>query len=1213
MKKRVLAWTLCMCMVLGTLPVNLPVNLTAQAAENTVTVEKAETQKTGEAQEVMETVGSAETRETGEEPEVGEAIADTEEATPAEAEETAALKEAAAMAETVKAAETAEFAEEEETQENGIIANGTCGENLTWVLDGEGLLTISGAGEMENYGSTAYTPWYAYLANITRVKVEDGVTSIGNYAFSTCSNLTGVELPDSITNIGDYVFGYCSQLENIEIPDSVTSIGTCVFYRCESLKSIRIPDSVTTMDEGAFYACTAMESAIVGSGLTYIDGYMFKYCESLKSIVFQGKPTEIGEEAFLDCLDLETIELPDSVTSIGDWAFYGCCSLEGELVIPNSVTSVGENAFYGCSSLKSVVIGTGLTSLPKGMFWWCTGLETVVFQENVTEIQSLVFAYCGRLKKLVIPDGVTYIGSQAFSNCSSLTDIVLPDTVSEIESNAFFNCTALTIYANEGSYAESFAQENVIDLVLLDEQVHIWDEGEQTIVPTCTKEGEMRYTCILCGETKTETVAVNADNHTWDAGIIKDNRQIFTCTGCGATLVKKLASTGSLPQATDNTQISLRTRSYLEAVDAGYMRVFYDGIRVCIEYYDSAFNLTGKNAVELELPVWGGFYAGSDAYYLIEGQYNTEEKNNAEVLRVIKYDHSWNKLGEANITSNIRLFGGEVRYIFDYGCVEMTEYDGTLYIVTGHQGYVDASVGQGHQGFLMIAVDEGKMTGKIVKCDLWHSFAQYIKNEDSTLYVLEQSEGSGCTSLSRIDAGTLETTALSVLEYGGSRASMWAVPCYASVDDMALSAENILGLGTSIDQSLYDSVTSDTSHNIYLTVTPKADFTEAATTVKWLTDYEDDGKSFLGVKLTKINEDRFMISWEEFESEQVPKIGDTLSGYVLHYLFVDGNGNVLTEEFTADAPISDCHPIVNGSNVVYYASNNNMVKFYTINAETGAFSEKAYRVAGEAITWDVDDGTLTLSESGAIDMDERVHFRYPVSSCQSVYVYSHMDGDRWGSFFRENTNEIVIGSGITEIPADIFLGFSSVESVDIPEGVESIGEKAFANCPSLRKITIPSGVTSLGEDFLWSGYYSYDYSKRLVFATIYCYAGSAAEAYAKENNVNYVLLDIPSTTEPETEMPTTSSPAATDAPTTEAPVTEMPSSSFYYGDVDLNGDITATDALAILQHVVKLQTFTDKTVLALADADHDGNVGASDALRVLQVVVKLAQAERMAA
>ena len=89
------------------------------------------------------------------------------------------------------------------------------------------------------------------------------------------------------------------------------------------------------------------------------------------------------------------------------------------------------------------------------------------------------------------------------------------------------------------------------------------------------------------------------------------------------------------------------------------------------------------------------------------------------------HDTNWNRSGAASITSNPDLFGGEVRYPFDYGCVEMTETNGTLYIVTGHEGYVDESVGQGHQGFLMIAVDQASMTGKIVSCDLWHSFCMF--------------------------------------------------------------------------------------------------------------------------------------------------------------------------------------------------------------------------------------------------------------------------------------------------------------------------------------------------------------------------------------------------------------------------------------------------------------------------------------------------------
>lgn len=190
------------------------------------------------------------------------------------------------------------------------------------------------------------------------------------------------------------------------------------------------------------------------------------------------------------------------------------------------------------------------------------------------------------------------------------------------------------------------------------------------------------------------------------------------------------------------------------------MRVYYNEGKIGIEYYDNDFDIQKKQSLDMELDAWGGFYAGSDAYYLVEGRANTGESDTAEVIRVIKYDTSWKKQGTAKITGNPELFGEQVRHPFDYGCVEIAECGGTLYIVTGHEGYVDPDYNQGHQEFLMIAVDKSSMTGSIVSSDLWHSFAQYIACKDSDLYVLEQSEGSRCTKLSRYDAENLNCASL---------------------------------------------------------------------------------------------------------------------------------------------------------------------------------------------------------------------------------------------------------------------------------------------------------------------------------------------------------------------------------------------------------------------------------------------------------------------
>ena len=561
------------------------------------------------------------------------------------------------------------------------------------------------------------------------------------------------------------------------------------------------------------------------------------------------------------------------------------------------------------------------------------------------------------------------------------------------------------------------------------------------------------------------------------------------------------AAGNTVPTAVDNLTVSLRNKVNMAVTDNGYMRVVYDGSKVRVEYYDTQFNLQRKGSLDLELPIWGGFYAGQDAYYLAEAQSNTEQSDTKEVIRVIKYDKNWKRLGAASITGDPELFGGEVRYPFDYGCVEMAESGNNLYLVTGHEGYVDAGVGQGHQGYLMVQIDKTTLKGSIVDCNLGHSFAQYIKSDGAQLYVLEQSEGGRCTELSKYDTASMKKQSLSVLEYGGFRTDAWAIACYASVDDLAVSSSNVLSVGTSIDQSQYDNVTSDMPHNLYLTITPKNNFTEDATMVKWLTDFTGDGASFLGVKLTKINDSRFMLSWEETGKTQKITDNDPLSVSILHYVFLDGNSEIVSQQFTAPAPISDCHPIVNGSKIVYSASSANTVAFYSIDANSGAFQKKVYRIAGENAVWNLSNGVLTISGTGAIDIDKEVHYRYPVSSTARSYSYSSADNS-WKDI-RECVTKIVIEKGITSIPEEAFYYFSNLKEAEIKEGLKSIGKKAFYACKNLRKITIPASVTEIGEECLATGYYWVGSKEPVVDAKIYAPKGSYAIKYAKQNNIAY--------------------------------------------------------------------------------------------------------------
>ena len=120
---------------------------------------------------------------------------------------------------------------------NAIAESGTLG-SLTWELDENGLLTISGTGNMKPFQYNSSSAWLAFKTNITSVQIQGNVTNISSHAFSDCFYLTNITISDSVTSIDKYAFRNCINLTDITIPNSVTNIGEAAFYRCTSLASI---------------------------------------------------------------------------------------------------------------------------------------------------------------------------------------------------------------------------------------------------------------------------------------------------------------------------------------------------------------------------------------------------------------------------------------------------------------------------------------------------------------------------------------------------------------------------------------------------------------------------------------------------------------------------------------------------------------------------------------------------------------------------------------------------------------------------------------------------------------------------------------------------------------------------------------------------------------------------------------------------------------
>lgn len=178
------------------------------------------------------------------------------------------------------------------------------GDNHSWSLSSDGVLTISGSGPMPYISNDESQPWYSSRSRITRVVIDRGITTLTRWAFTHCTSLTSISFPDTLTSIEDYGFHNCPALTTLAIPESVTSIASSAFSGFSGLRSITLP-----------------------SGLTEISDRMFSSCRNLRSITIPSSVTTIGSQAFWNCGSLFSIVIPKSVTSIEDEAFYNCSKL----------------------------------------------------------------------------------------------------------------------------------------------------------------------------------------------------------------------------------------------------------------------------------------------------------------------------------------------------------------------------------------------------------------------------------------------------------------------------------------------------------------------------------------------------------------------------------------------------------------------------------------------------------------------------------------------------------------------------------------------------------------------------------------------------------------------------------------------------------------------------------------------------------------------
>ena len=193
-------------------------------------------------------------------------------------------------------------------------ASGNCGKNAVWTLDSNGMLTITGTGEIsvadndEGVIHREGIPWYNNRKDILKVDIADGITVIGDSAFSYLPNLKEVNIPSSVTEIKNNAFDACESLTSLVLPDSVGKLGDAVFHCCCGLKDVTLPANIKQINKATFFMCTALDSITIPDKVETIGESAFQFCVALTGVYIGAEVKSIETDAFKINPDAETTE-----------------------------------------------------------------------------------------------------------------------------------------------------------------------------------------------------------------------------------------------------------------------------------------------------------------------------------------------------------------------------------------------------------------------------------------------------------------------------------------------------------------------------------------------------------------------------------------------------------------------------------------------------------------------------------------------------------------------------------------------------------------------------------------------------------------------------------------------------------------------------------------------------------------------------------------
>ena len=336
-----------------------------------------------------------------------------------------------------------------------IIQKGHGGANITWTLYDDGVLEFSGSGAMESSSSSSnYSSWAWILPDVKHVIINEGITSIGNYAFNhgmEPNNVQTVTIADSVESIGSYAFYKCKELKEVFIGKGVEDIGKYCFSYDYLLEKIEVSDENTNFKS-------------VNNILYSFDGKtIYRYPHNgVTDCVIEEGVTKICDDAFGDIETLKTVTFPKTIDYIGYKVFDGCNNLKTIYGYTNSL----EQSYAKTENIEFVSLGKKIAqgvcgerisenlskdnavwTLDEGVFT-VTGSGKIDYSYAITPMWD---RYCALIETLEIKDGITEIGSDMFRHCKYLKEISIPESMKEIKSEVFYECENLKKIVFHGS------------------------------------------------------------------------------------------------------------------------------------------------------------------------------------------------------------------------------------------------------------------------------------------------------------------------------------------------------------------------------------------------------------------------------------------------------------------------------------------------------------------------------------------------------------------------------------------------------------------------------------------------------------------------------------------------------------------------------------------------------------------------------------------